>query len=172
MSQYQGQSNSNEDDQITTPTGLKMSKFITWFMYAWAMFGVGVLLLRTFLLATSANMGTGFSNFIARTSADYLRPFRGIFSEAQVTDTGYLDISALFAAAAYLFLGWGFKALVDYVQDRIDRNRAEQQNYLMRQALANSAGDMDSLQVSAKGTVSPRNISSVKKPATRRKNSR
>ncbi len=140
-------------------------------MYAWAMFGVGTLLLRTFLLATSAN-ATGFSGFIMRTSSDYLSPFRGIFNNAEIGETGYFDISALFAAVVYLFLGWGFKELVYSVQARIDRNRQAQENELTREALRQSAADMDNVEVTAKGTVRPRAIRSTAKKTTRRSSRR
>ena len=136
MDPYQAQTQKT-NDQPQTPMDLKISKFISWFAYAWTMFGVIMLLLRTFLLATSANMTTGFSSFVYRVSSDYLHPFRGIFPPAELSDTGYLDISAIFAAITYLFIGWGFKELIDYVQAKIDRNHQAQEQYLMRQAVRN-----------------------------------
>ena len=66
---------------METPTKLKMSKLLSWAFYAWAVFGVGTLLLRVFLLVTSANMTTSFTAFIARTSSNYLQPFYGIFPQ-------------------------------------------------------------------------------------------
>ncbi|MCA9349827.1 YggT family protein [Candidatus Saccharibacteria bacterium] len=127
-----------EAEEIPVPTKFKVSKFITWAMYAWAIFGVMILLLRTFLLATSANLEAGFSSFVIRTSSDYLQPFRGIFSPAELSDTGYLDISSIFAAITYLFLGWGVKELINYIQDRIDRYRNLEAQKLMRQAVASA----------------------------------
>jgi uncharacterized protein YggT (Ycf19 family) len=107
-------------NSIQVPGYLKVSKVLAWVMYAWVIFGIIVLSLRVFLLAFSANRGAGFVDFIYRTSADYLQPFRGIFPTKNVGETGYLDISALFAIIIYALVGWGFAALISYIQHKID----------------------------------------------------
>lgn len=127
------------DEELETPTKLKMSMLLSWLFYAWAMFGVTALVLRVFLLATSANMTTGFTAFIARTSANYLQPFYGIFPAQAIGDTGYFDVSAVFAAIIYMFLAWGFKELITYIQRKIDQNRAEQQDQYLREAVRQSS---------------------------------
>lgn len=127
--------------EITVPSYLKISKIISWLLYFWVMFGVIVLLLRVFLLAFSANMTAGFAHFIMQTSSDYLEPFRGIFVGKSVGETGYLDVSALFAIIVYLFIAWGFHSLVSYVQNKIDITTAEQKAQLAKQerlAVANA----------------------------------
>lgn len=111
--------------EITIPGYLRVSKVISVLLYLWIIFGIIVLLLRVFLLAFSANMTVGFSHFIMQTSSDYLEPFRGIFVGHSVGETGYLDVSALFAIIVYMFIAWGFHALMDYIQDVIDRRKAE-----------------------------------------------
>lgn len=116
----------NNQEEIVVPGYLKVSKIAAWLFYFWVVAGIAFLLMRVFLLATSANMSAGFSNFVLNVSNDYLQPFRGIFPPKGVGETGYLDISALFAVVVYLFLAWGFKALIDYVQGKIDVSKAEQ----------------------------------------------
>lgn len=116
--------------EIVIPGYLRVSKVITWLMYFWVIFGIFTLVLRVFLLAFSANMTAGFARFIMETSTDYLEPFRGLFVGRSVGDTGYLDVSALFAIIIYLFLAWGFHALINYVQYKIDVSRDEQEKAL------------------------------------------
>lgn len=116
-----------QSDEIVVPGYLKVSKVISWLFYFWVMIGIVFMTMRVFLLATSANMNAGFSNFVWQVSQDYMQPFRGIFPTKSLGETGYLDVSAIFAIIVYLFLAWGFKALIDYVQGKIDMNKAEQQ---------------------------------------------
>ena len=95
----------NDSKIISVPGYLKLGKIITWLLYIWIIFGVVMLALRTFLLATSANPTT-FVDFVYRTSADFLQPFRGIFPSKPVGETGYLDVSAIFAIIIYLIFAW------------------------------------------------------------------
>lgn len=106
--------------EIKVPGYLKISKILGYIMYAWVFFGIIVLGLRVFLLAFSANAATPFVEFIYRTSADYLEPFRGIFPSKSIGETGYLDIAAIFAMIIYLLIGWGFSAFINYIQSKID----------------------------------------------------
>jgi uncharacterized protein YggT (Ycf19 family) len=117
-----------ETTEIKTPASLRFSKVIVWVMYVWVLIGVISLSIRVFLLATSANTATGFANFIMNVSRDYLEPFRGIFPGKDVGTTGYLDVSAIFAIIVYLFVLWGFRSLIDYVQNKIDVNNAIQRD--------------------------------------------
>lgn len=111
------------------PTYLKFSKILVWLMYFWVMIGVASLAMRVFLLAFSANMSAGFANFVLTISNDYMQPFRGIFSGRNVGETGYLDVSALFAIIVYLFIAWGFKVLIEYIEQKISENKEAQKQY-------------------------------------------
>lgn len=102
------------------PTYLSVGKVLTYVMYAWVLVGIITLGLRVFLLAFSANPNTPFVEFIYNTSADFLQPFRGIFPSKPVGATGYLDVAALFAMIIYGLIGWGFSALIHYIQSKID----------------------------------------------------
>jgi len=110
--------------EIKVPGYLKLSKILGYIMYAWVFFGIVVLGLRVFLLAFSANTTTPFVEFIYRTSADYLEPFRGIFPSKPISETGYLDVAAIFAMIIYLLIGWGFSAFINYIQSKIDQFQA------------------------------------------------
>lgn len=115
---------------ITIPTHLRVSKIIVYIMYVWVFIGIATLGLRLFLLAFSANAAAPFVDFIYRTSAQYLQPFRGIFPPRQLGETGYFDVAALFAIVMYLLVAWGFSALITYVQNRIDVEVALQEEEL------------------------------------------
>lgn len=115
---------------ITVPGYLKLSKIAVWALYFWVMIGIVSLTLRVFLLAFSANMSTGFSQFIANVSSDYLSPFRGIFPSKTVGTTGYLDVSALFAIVVYIFIAWAISSLVHYIQHKIDSSIRNQEKLL------------------------------------------
>ncbi len=103
------------------PTYLNVGKILTYAMYAYVMFGIIVLGFRVFLLAFSANPDSGFVEFIYQTSARFLQPFRGIFPPAEVGETGYLDVAAMFAMIVYGLIAWGFSGLIGYVQSKIDQ---------------------------------------------------
>lgn len=115
------------DSRVKVPGFLKLSKIVAWLMYLWVLFGIIVLFLRVLLLAFSASTTAGFYQFVMNTSTQYLNPFRGLFPPHQVGQTGYLDVSALFAIVVYIFVAWGFSALTGYVQHKIDMSKEIQQ---------------------------------------------
>ncbi len=119
-----------QDQQIHIPGYLRISKIIAYIMYIWVLIGVISLTLRVFLLAFSANPNTPFVEFIYKTSADYLNPFRGIFPSKAVGETGYFDVASMFAIIIYLFIMWGFSALIHYLQYKIDLSRKEQEKQI------------------------------------------
>lgn len=114
----------NLNREVKVPAYLSVGKVITYFVYAWVLFGIIVLGLRIFLLAFGANTDTPFVEFIYNTSANFLDPFRGIFPPKPVGQTGYLDVAALFAMIIYALLGWAFSALIHYIQTKIDAQTA------------------------------------------------
>ena len=110
----------NLQKEIKVPGYLKIGKVVTILLYIWVMFGVIVLGLRVFLLAFSANAATPFVQYIYKTSADYLAPFRWIFPSKPVGETGYLDIASIFAIIMYLLFAWLVSAGINYIQSKID----------------------------------------------------
>lgn len=105
----------------TVPGYLNVGKITSYAMYALTIFAEIVLGLRVFLLATSANPDTPFVKFIYNTSSDFLNPFRAIFPPHPVGQTGYLDVSSLFAMIIYGFIAWGFSALINYLNFKISQ---------------------------------------------------
>ncbi len=117
-------------EEIETPGYLKISKIVIWFLYFYILLGIISLAFRTFLVLFGADRTAGFYKLVDGISSDYLQPFRGIFPPKPVSQTGYLDISALFAILVYLILLWGLHSLINYVQDKIDISRARQEKEL------------------------------------------
>lgn len=122
----------SKSNKVEIPAYLRLSKVIAYVLYIWVVIGIASLCLRVFLLLFSANPATSFVEFVYRVSSDYLAPFRGIFPSKAVSETGYLDVAALFAVIVYLFVLWGFSALVSYVQYKIDLSRHEQEKEIER----------------------------------------
>ena len=113
------------DNKVKVPAYLSIGKVILWAMYIWILFGIIMLGLRVFLLAFSANADTPFVKFVYDTSATFLQPFREIFPPKAVSETGYLDVAAIFAMIIYGLIGWGFSALIHWLQNKIDTYKLE-----------------------------------------------
>lgn len=122
--------NAAESKQVQVPSYLKISKVILAVFYFYIMLGIVSLTLRIFLLLFSANSSAGFYKLVMNASSDYLQPFRGIFPPKTLSGGGYFDVSSLFAIVVYLFIIWGVRSLVDYVQNKIDITKATQEKEL------------------------------------------
>ncbi len=109
---------------VHVPGYLSVSRIIAYIVYAWAFVAVVLLGLRVFLLAFSANASTPFVEFVYRTSADYMAPFRDIFPVKPIGETGYFDVAALFAIIMYLLLAWLISSVIRLIQLKIDKETA------------------------------------------------
>lgn len=114
-----------KNNKVEIPAYLNVGKVLTYAMYAFVIFAEIVLAFRVFLLAFSANPSSPFVKFIYNTSADFLQPFRGIFPPKAVGETGYLDVSAMFAIIVYGLIAWGFSALIGYINHKISKYTIE-----------------------------------------------
>jgi uncharacterized protein YggT (Ycf19 family) len=112
-------------DDFRVPTHLTASNIVVRLVRLWVLFGVIVLGLRVFLLAFSANQSTPFVTFVYETSSRYLEPFRGIFPAREVGESGYFDVSAVFAIIIYLLIAWAVAALVSHVELKMETARLE-----------------------------------------------
>lgn len=130
--------NSSSIEVEGIPKRLTIGKVVVRFFYAWVVFGLIVLSLRVFLLAFSASTAAPFVTFIYQTSASYMEPFRGIFPGRELGETGYFDISAIFAIIIYLFVAWGVMSLITYINLKIDTLHDEQRRQARNRAAARS----------------------------------
>lgn len=101
-------------------TKLSIYRVVTYITYAFIFLAIVTLGFRVLFLLFSANPTTPFVNWVYNVSVDFMRPFRGIFPTKPVAETGYLDISALFALLMYSILG----AVVKGIMDRLDTSNS------------------------------------------------
>jgi uncharacterized protein YggT (Ycf19 family) len=99
---------------------LKIARGVTYFAYAYAIVATLFLWFAFFLRLFSANYTTPFVRFVYNGAANFLEPFRGIFPTHQITATGYLDASALFASLMYLLFAVAVHALINYLTAKIE----------------------------------------------------
>ncbi|GAA1055903.1 hypothetical protein GCM10017608_14400 [Agromyces luteolus] len=118
------------------PWYLRLLKIATWILYLWVLIGVIALSLRVFLLLFAANPDAGFAAFVYRVSDAYLHPFRDIFPTRDLSDGGYLDVSALFAIIIYALIAGGIGAGVAAIGRRIERSERQHREEMDRMARA------------------------------------
>ncbi|GAA1061955.1 hypothetical protein GCM10009573_33830 [Agromyces bracchium] len=121
------------------PWYLRLLKIATWILYVWVLIGVIALSLRVFLLLFAANPDAGFAAFVYRVSDAYLHPFRDIFPTRDLSDGGYLDVSALFAIIIYALIAGGIGAGVAAISRRIERSERQHREEMDRMARAHLA---------------------------------
>jgi len=81
-----------------------------------------VLLLMTFFLELfGASTDASFTQWVYRSSARAMEPFRGIFPSHPISDTSVWDTSVLFAAMIYSFVALGFHIAYEWFGHQITR---------------------------------------------------
>jgi len=104
---------------------LKVGRGIVWVVYALAI-ATAILLATAFFLALAgANPDAGFVEWVYRSTARAMEPFRGIFPTHQVSDASVLDFSLLFAALFYLVVALLVDAVHRWLTERLRRREWE-----------------------------------------------
>lgn len=98
---------------------LVVGKVVAYATYAYVVFIDVLLVFRVLLIALGANPHAGFARFVYRTTADALAPFRGLFPPHSAGETGYVDVSALFAIVVYLLIGFFVGQLIDFLNYKV-----------------------------------------------------
>jgi hypothetical protein len=93
-----------------------LSQAILYAAYFFTIISEIVLGIRILLRLFAANPATSFVQFIYKTSADLLYPFRGIFPTPVIGNEYVLDTTAIFAIFMYLILLYLIESLVDYIE--------------------------------------------------------
>jgi uncharacterized protein YggT (Ycf19 family) len=109
----------------TVSFGRAVAYFVNGFIY----FANALLLFRVFFLLFSANPETPFVTWVYKVTTDLMAPFRGIFPTKPVGETGYLDISAIFAIIFYLILSSAITNLMHYLDNKKHKLEKEQAEY-------------------------------------------
>lgn len=104
--------------------GLKVSRWLVWFVWAYIVFVMIILSLAFFLLLFNASTDTSFVDWVYRSADRAMEPFRGIFPTETVGNGSVIDFSILFAIVTYSILGMVVNALVSF----LDRKVAEEKD--------------------------------------------
>jgi uncharacterized protein YggT (Ycf19 family) len=103
-------------------------------VYAFVLVALTILAFGFFLLLFGANPDASFAEWIYRSLARVMAPFRGIFEPVRVDGDSVLDPSILFAMVVYGLVGLVLNALIDWLTQRLVRVR-------MREATSAGATD-------------------------------
>lgn len=104
--------------------GLKISRWLVWFVWAYIAFVMIILSLAFFLLLFNAGTDTSFVDWVYRSADRAMEPFRGIFPTSTAGNGSVIDFSILFAVVVYSILGMVVNALVSF----LDRKVAEEKD--------------------------------------------
>jgi hypothetical protein len=104
---------------------IKISRGLSYFVYGYSLVASAFLGLTFFLLLFSANASTPFVEFVYKTSAAFLGPFRGIFPVRPISETGYFSPSIIFAIIMYMILALCMNALINYVTLKMVKHQKE-----------------------------------------------
>lgn len=119
---------SQKNPQISLQT-VSFGRAVTYFVNGFLYFVNALLLFRVFFLLFSANPETPFVAWVYKVTIDLMAPFRGIFPTKPIGETGYLDISAIFAIIFYLVLGSVITNLMHYLDNKKYKLEKEQSEY-------------------------------------------
>jgi hypothetical protein len=105
---------------------VRLVRALSYLVYFWVMASLVILTLGFFLKLFAANPEAGFTEWVERNLDRTMEPFRGIFPDAPVGDTGSVfDTSILFAMIVYGLVAVGFRALLDWLTFRLTLVEAE-----------------------------------------------
>ena len=104
---------------------LRIGRWLVLFVYGFVVVAVTILGIAFFLRLFNANVSAPFVEWIYRSTAVIMQPFRGIFPPVEGQNGSVLDVSILFAMLMYSLFGIVVHNLVDFLDRRLERNRAE-----------------------------------------------
>ena len=134
------QSSPEEAARVHVPWYLTVLRVSSWILYVWVIVGVVALSIRVFLMLFGANPEAGFAELVLRVSEPYMQPFRDIFPPRPAGDTGYLDVSAIFAIVIYGLLAGLVSAGIEAIGRAVMRSERQQRDELARRALVERVG--------------------------------
>jgi uncharacterized protein YggT (Ycf19 family) len=107
------------ESSSTSTTLLKVSRFLVYLVYAWAIIALVILLFGFFLLLFGANPDASFTEWVYRALDRVMKPFRGIFEPVDFSGDSVLDTSVLFAMIVYSIAALALRSLIDWLTYRI-----------------------------------------------------
>src|SRR3954449_8567616 len=111
-------------DDKTRLSFVRIARVVTYFVYAWVVLSLVILVLGFFLLLFGANPDAPFAEWAYRSLERVMAPFRGIFEAVPLNGNAVLDTSVLFAMIVYAIVGLSVHALLDWLTTRMLALRA------------------------------------------------
>jgi uncharacterized protein YggT (Ycf19 family) len=102
-------------------TVAKVAKVLLWLVYAWLIANLVLLVLAFILQLLGANPEAAFVEWVYRSVARTMAPFRGMFEPVPLSDDSVIDTSLLFAAIIYSLAALFLRMAIDWVSERITR---------------------------------------------------
>jgi uncharacterized protein YggT (Ycf19 family) len=110
------------------------ARLLTYLVYAFVLVALAILACGFFLLLFGANPDAPFAEWVYRSLARVMAPFRGLFEPVPLNGDSVLDSSVLFAMIIYGLAGFLLSGLIDWLTQRLTRIR-------MREAAAATMAD-------------------------------
>src|SRR3954447_9130545 len=98
-----------------------IGRALVWLVYAFTVAAIVIAGIAFFLQLFGANPTANFVDWIYRSTARLMQPFRGIFPNQTISDQSVLNVSLLFAIMMYGLFALLVSELVSY----LDRRRAK-----------------------------------------------
>lgn len=112
-------------EDSTLVKGLRLSRWLVWFVWLYFAFIVVILALAFFLLLFNANPDAGFVDWVYRSADRAMEPFRGIFPTETAGNGSVIDFSILFAIIVYAIVAMVISALVSFLDRKIEEERSK-----------------------------------------------
>jgi uncharacterized protein YggT (Ycf19 family) len=100
-------------------TVVRFARALIYFVYAFVLVALVMLLLGFFLLLFGANPHASFAEWVYHGLTRVMAPFRGLFERVPLDGRSVLDVSILFAMIVYGIVALFLHALIDWLSDRI-----------------------------------------------------
>ncbi len=102
-----------------TITTVRVARGLSYLVYAFVLIALIILVLGFFLLLFGANPDAPFAEWVYRSLARVMAPFRGIFEPVKLNGDSVLDTSVLFAMIVYGIVGMLLSALISWLTERL-----------------------------------------------------
>src|SRR3954452_12327198 len=101
-----------------TITTVRVARGLSYLVYAFVLIALIILVLGFFLLLFGANPDAPFAEWVYRSLARVMAPFRGIFEPVKLNGDSVLDTSVLFAMIVYGMVGIALSALIHWLTQK------------------------------------------------------
>src|SRR3954468_18532287 len=98
---------------------VRVARILTYLVYAFTIVALIILMLGFFLLLFGANPDVPFAEWVYRSLARVMAPFRGLFEPVPLNGDSVLDPSIIFAMIVYGIVALALQALIDWLTQHL-----------------------------------------------------